>query len=314
MCQLENLQAAANIAAKGKRKQYGVKKFRKDPERHLTRVYDLLHSRTYKTSAYKNFTVYEPKKRLVYSLPFCPDRIAHHAVMNIVEKPFVDSFTADTYSCIKGKGIHAAVRKMKKALRDEAGTRYCLKLDVSKFYESIDHRILKCLLRRKFKDQDLVSFFDEVIDSAPGVPIGNYLSQYFANFYLSGLDHCLKEKKGVKYLFRYCDDIVILADNKPFLHEILAFIRQYLQYNLKLTIKANYQVFPVASRGIDFVGYVFFHTHTRLRKSIKQAFARAMSRKYVSKETIAAYWGWAKHADTKHLIKTIMPWQKQQAA
>jgi len=143
-------------------------------------------------------------------------------------------------------------------------------------------------LRRKFKDKDLLWLLDEIIDSADGVPIGNFLSQFFSNYYLTFFDHWIKEQKSIKHYFRYADDIVILSNNKEYLHELLSEIREYFTVNLKLTIKSNYQVFPVASRGIDFVGYVHFHTHTLLRKSIKKRFARALF-KNKPKSSISSY-------------------------
>ena len=258
----------------------------------------MLLNRTYKTSPYTTFKIYEPKERDVFRLPYFPDRITHHAIMNILGPIFTSTFTADTYSCIKGKGIHAAASNVKKALKDFAGTTYCLKLDIKKFYPSVNHEILKSLLHRKFKDANLHWLLGEIIDSAEGLPIGNYLSQYFANFYLTYFDHWLKEDKGVKVYFRYADDMVVLAPIKSYLHQLLADISEYLVQKLKLQVKENYQVFPVEARGIDFVGYVFFHSYTLLRKSIKQNFARMLqSRK--NKESIAAYNGWAKHCNSR---------------
>lgn len=265
----------------------------------------MLTSKRYRTSAYTTFTVFEPKEREIYRLPYFPDRILHHAIMNILEPIFMACFTADTYSCIKGKGIHAAELAVKESLRDYAGTQYCLKLDIRKFYPNVDHDVLKSLLRRKFKDQDLLQLLNEIIDSAPGLPIGNYLSQYLANFYLTYFDHWIKEHKAVKHYFCYADDIVILGPDKAMLHQLLSDIRSYFQDNLKLEVKNNYQVFPVSARGIDFVGYVFYHTHTRLRKSIKKSFARTMAR-CPSRESIAAYNGWAKHCNSRHLLKKLL--------
>src|SRR5690606_34753059 len=201
--------------------------------------------------------------------------------------------------------IHACSSAVKKALKDVPGTKYCLKMDITKFYPSIDHNVLKSLLRRKFKDQDLLWLLDEIIDSAPGLPIGNYLSQYLANFYLSYFDHLIKEKKGVKYYFRYADDLVILSSSKSYLHSLLKEIKIHLDGLLNLKVKEDYQVFPVASRGVDFVGYVHYHSHTMLRKSIKKRFARAVAKNKGS-ESIAAYWGWAKHANTKNLLKKLL--------
>jgi retron-type reverse transcriptase len=274
-------------------------------ESNLLALQQMLLNKTYRTSAYDIFKVYEPKERDVYRLPYFPDRITHHAVMNILEPIFVSVFTADTYSCIKKRGIHAAANAIKLALRDTPATQYCLKLDIKKYYPNINHDVLKQLLRRKIKDNDLLWLLDEIIDSAEGLPIGNYLSQYLANFYLTYFDHWMKEQKAVKYYFRYADDLVILANDKPYLHALLADIKQYLSERLLLTVKENYQLFPVAARGIDFVGYVFYHTHTRLCKTIKQNFARMLAADR-NKASIASYQGWIKHCNGNHLIKNLL--------
>lgn len=307
----ENLFAADIIARKGKSRQYGVIAHDKNRDGNLAVLHQMLRDKTYRTSQYSVFKIYEPKEREIYRLPYFPDRIVHHAVMNVLEPVFMAMFTADTYSCIKGKGIHGAFRKLRLALRDEPGTRYCLKLDIRKFYPSVDHKVLKDLLRRKFKDEDLLWLLDEIIDSAPGLPIGNYLSQYLANFYLTRFDHWLKEKMGVKNCFRYADDIVIIAPDKPSLHQLLAEIKVYLSSHLRLEVKGNYQVFPVAARGIDFVGYVFYHSHTLLRKSIKKSFARLVATR-PNMASIASYYGWACHANANHLLKTLLSHEKFQ--
>jgi retron-type reverse transcriptase len=310
ICSIENLQLADSIARKGKLTQPGVIRHARNQERNIQVLHKMLTEKTYRTSEYTTFTIYEPKERIIYRLPYFPDRIVHHAVMNILEPIFVSTFTADTYSCIKKRGIHAAAAALKSALKDQAQTRYCLKLDIKKFYPNVDHDILKMLLRRKFKDQDLLDLLDEIIDSADGLPIGNYLSQYFANFYLTYFDHWLKEDLQVKYYFRYADDMVILSGDKSYLQQLLSEIRNYLQENLKLTVKENYQVFPVEARGIDFVGYVFRHSHTLLRKSIKQSFARMLSRNS-NPQSIASYKGWAIHCNSKNLLKKLLHEQVQ---
>jgi len=302
---IENLQLADLIARKGKSKQPGVILHDKNKEQNILKLHEVLKNKTYKTSQYTTFRIFEPKERLIFRLPYYPDRITHHAIMNILEPIFISTFTADTYSCIKGKGIHAAANAVKKALKETTGTRYCLKLDIKKFYPNVDHAILKVLLRRKIKDNDLLWLLDEIIDSTSGLPIGNYLSQYFANFYLTYFDHWIKEVKGVKYYFRYADDIVILSDSKEYLHELLSEIRSYMTEKLNLTIKNNYQVFPVSSRGIDFVGYVFMHTHTLLRKSIKKNFARMLI-KNKNDKSIASYKGWAMHCNSINLINKLL--------
>lgn len=320
---LDNLWIADELARKGKVGSYGVKIHDKRREENLLALHEDLKHQRFKTSEYHIFTIYEPKQREIYRLPYYPDRIVHHAIMNVLEPIWVSLFVKDTYSCIKARGIHAAARSVKFALKNDVdGTRYCLKIDVRKFYPSIDHEILKKLLRRKLKDKRLLWLLDEIISSVPnGVPIGNYLSQYFANIYLAYFDHWLKEEKGVKYYWRYADDIVILAPNKELLHELLHNIRAYLHDNLKLKVKRNYQVFPVEARGIDFLGYVFFHTHTLLRKSIKQSLCRRVARlnkrrrkptKMEYKQSIAPWWGWCKYCDSINLVRTLknkMPYE-----
>lgn len=303
---VENLVLADEKAQKGKSGQYGVMLHNRNRDENINNLHILLKTMAYRTSEYDIFQVYEPKERTVYRLPYYPDRITHHAIMNILEPILVSTFTADTYSCIKGRGIHAAANAVKTALQDQGNTGYCLKLDVTKFYPSIDHDILKSLLRRKFKDGNLLWLLDEIIDSAPGLPIGNYLSQYLANFYLTYFDHWLKEEKGVRYYFRYADDLVLLAPEKSHLHALLSEISSYFDKKLKLSIKGNYQVFPVEKRGIDFVGYRFYHTHTLMRKTIKKNFARMLAN-HPNPASIASYMGWAKHCDSKNLIRTLLP-------
>lgn len=306
ICSIENLQLADAKASKGKSKQYGVILHNRNKESNLQQLHEMLLNKTYKTSPYNTFKIFEPKEREVFRLPYFPDRIVHHAVMNIMEDIFIKCFTADSYSCIKGKGIYAAANAVKRALQDDHNTTYCLKLDIKKFYPNVNHDILKQLLRRKIKDPDLLWLLDEIIESAAGLPIGNYLSQYFANFYLTYFDHWLKEHKAVKYYFRYADDIVILHRSKAHLHGLLYEIKEYLTDNLKLTVKENYQVFPVAARGIDFVGYRFYHTHTLLRKGIKQRFAK-MLKQNNNPASIASYWGWVKHCNSINLIHKLIP-------
>lgn len=310
--EMDNLRLAERKARKGKGHQYGIRLFQRNPEKNLLEIQEKLINKTYKTSAYKVFPIYEPKERMISSLPYI-DRIVQHGAMNFLERIFVNMFTADCYSCVKGKGIGGFRRNFRKALKDATGTTYCLEIDITKFYPSIDHRILKQQLRRKFKDNDLLWLLDGIIDSAPGVPIGNYLSQYFANFYLTGFDHWLKEVLKVKYYFRYCDDIRILCETKEELHRIRRAVQEYLGEKLKLTIKPNYRVFPVRL-GIDVIGYVFYRFYTLLRKSIKKNFARAMRRKCRSPMVLSGYYGWAKWADTKHLIKKLTGQEWKQAA
>ena len=301
---IPNLYLAERNARKGKEDQYGIKVFDRDRDGNILRLNGMLENKTYATSTYTTYPIWEPKKRIVFCLPYFPDRIVHHAIMIPMEPIFVSTFTCDTYSCIKKRGIHAAYYAVRKALNDEAATKYCLKLDVKQFYPTVDHYILKRLLRKKIKDTNLLWLLDGIIESAEGLPIGNYLSQFFANFYLTYFDHWLKEKLRVPYYFRYLDDMVLLNGSKQYLHKMLYEIKSYLRNELNLTVKENYQVFPVESRGIDFVGYKTFHDYALLRKGIKQNFARAVANG-ADDSTIMSYWGWLKHCNSINLIRTL---------
>lgn len=312
VCSPENLYLAYTKAKKGKAKQYGVKLFEKHLDDNLEQLRTELIAGTYRTSEYSVFIIHDPKERTVYRLPF-RDRVVHHAIMNILEPIWTSVFIENTYACIKGRGIHAVTKHLRRDMCDVPGTTYCLKLDIKKFYPSIDHEIMKAIVRKKVKDTRLLHLLDGIIDSAPGVPIGNYLSQFFANLYLSYFDHWIKEIKYVKYYYRYADDMVILGPDKPYLHHLFSDISEYLTGQLKLRVKENYQIFPVADRGIDFVGYVFYHTHTLMRKTIKCRMCRKAARlrkKNLEQTTflhrMAPHLGWAKHCNSKHLLKKVI--------
>lgn len=305
ICSIDNLELADFKARKGKRTRKDVILHDTEKDLNILKLNEALLNKTFRTSEYKTFKIFEGKERVISSLPYYPDRIVHHAIMNKLEPIFTSLFISSTYSCIKGRGIHGAANAVKLALKDVQNTTYCLKIDIKQFYPSIDHEVLKQILRRKIKDKNLLWLLDDIIDSADGVPIGNYLSQYFANLYLTYFDHWLKEVKKVKYYFRYADDIVILHRSKEYLHSLLAEMRDYVSNKLKLTIKDNYQVFVVAIRGIDFLGYKFFHTHVLLRKKIKKRFARMMHNRR-NKLSFSAYNGWIKHCNGKHLMKKIL--------
>lgn len=312
ICDINNLRLAAQNAASGKRRRSEVTAFFARLEENLEQLHRELTEKRYKTSPYDVFVKFEGKRREIYKLPF-RDRVVHWAIMQVLEPIWTPQFTADTHACIKGRGMHSLLRKLREDLRnDPEGTAYCLKLDIRKFYPSIDHEKMKAVVRRKIKDPEVLWLLDGIIESAPGVPIGNYISQYFANLYLSELDHLLKEVAGVRYYYRYADDMVLLAGDKPTLHGWLVLINDWLNVERHVDLKGNYQVFPVESRGIDFVGYVTFHTHCLARKKNKQGLCRELAklRKAGVPEAeimllTASRAGFMLHCDSKHLFKVL---------
>lgn len=308
----ENILDAIKKAEKGRKDKTAVNWFESKREPLIDKLISDLENRTYKTSKYTSFTVKEPKERLIYCLPFYPDRILQHAILNVLKPVFMEKFTSDTYSCIEGRGIHSAAEKLKIAVRDKVSGNYYLKIDIAKYYPSIDLQVLKQKLRRVIKCEPTLQLVDEIINShSPGLPIGNYLSQYLSNFYLSGIDHYVKEVLRVKHYFRYADDMLFIGPSKEYMKEILTNVTAEIE-KLNLTLKGNVRISPV-SRGIDFIGYKFYPTHTMLRKSIKNNFksrVRKLNKAKVPndyfKQMTASYYGWAVHCDAVNLLNTTL--------
>lgn len=281
ICSMDNLKLAHKQARKGKGFYKEVAMVNEDPMYYLGELQDMLVNHTYQTSDYDIFEKQEGKKlRKIYKLPYFPDRICQWAILQVIEKYLIRNMTADTYSAIPGRGTELARRRVIKAMRnDPEGTKWCLKIDVRKYYPSIDIDILKDKYRRLFKDPELLWLLDEILDSCPdtGVPIGNYISQYSGNIYLSDFDHYVKEKLKVKHYFRYMDDMVFFASSKEELQKLIVEITRYLGEELHLEVKENWSLFRVDDRGLDFVGYVFTHDNIRLRKSIAKSLKRVSS-------------------------------------
>lgn len=301
----DNILLAIQNARKGKSYYNGVQKVNNNINFYIDKLYKMLKTNSFKNSEYKIFTKETGgKQRYIYKLPFYPDRIVHHCIVQVLYPIWMNLLIRDTFSTIPKRGIHDGVYRLKNALKDKENTKYCLKLDIKKFYPSINHDILLDILLKKIKDKELLELLKEIIYSAPGIPIGNYISQWFGNIYLAYFDHFVKEYLGTKYYFRYADDLVLLNKNKDNLHFYKNQIKEYLINNLNLKIKENYQIFPVDIRGIDFLGYRFFHTHTLIRKNIVKNFkSKIKYNNKPTKQTQSAYYGWFKHANSHNLMK-----------
>lgn len=321
---MENLELAHQHARKHKTWYKEVRQIDANPEPFLKELQDMLINHTYKTSKYETFIKKEHgKEREIFKLPYFPDRICQWAILQIIEPYVMKYFTKNTYSAIPGRGIHACLHDVVNAVQyDVPNCQYCLKIDARKFYPSINHHILKMIYRRMFKDKELLWLLDEIIDSTPegsGIPIGNYLSQYSGNIYLTPFDHWIKEVKHIKHYFRYMDDIVIFSSSKSELHKLRKEIDIFFTEKLKLNVKDNWQVFPTYKRGVDFVGYRVFMNYILLRKSTAKDFKKKMrkidQKRMDGKElnysewcSIHSYNGWLKHCDSYRLSeKYIKP-------
>lgn len=281
----------------------------------------MLVNHSYKPSPYRIKTIVEGPKRKVrkISVPrFYPDQIVQWAVLLQIIPILSKGMDPFTCGSIPGRGISYAARYLKRWLHnDKRGTKYCLKLDIHHFYPSIRHGRLKGMLRRKFKDQELLSLLDLIIDStSTGLPIGNVTSQWFANFYLQGFDHYVREQLHAKYYIRQMDDMVVLGPNKRKLGKIERAIMAYLDgIGLQLSER---QKFLVDSRGIDFLGYRFFHDKTILRRSLMLKATRKVKRTKKKKSwnahncgSVLSYIGWMKHSDSYNLYQQrIKPYVK----
>jgi hypothetical protein len=306
----ENLNDAFQSVMKGKRRNRTVRYYHRNRETILAGIADEIAADAYKPKGYYAFQVVEHgKTRDIQSLPF-RDRIALHAIMSVLDELFRPMLIRDTYASLAGRGIHDGLGRVRKALRDRQGTTYCLKFDLKKFYPSVDRSLLIAMLERKIKDARMMNTLRRIIYGfSEGLPIGFHSSQQLGNFYLFSLDNYVKAELGVKYYFRYCDDIVILSASKEELREVFGKIRTFIEERLRLTVKENYQIFPVESRGIDFLGYVIFHDYVLLRKRIKQRAARKLAKVRSAKRRtaiIGALWGWAKHANSRTLLKKLL--------
>jgi len=314
----DNVALAHHKAKLGKSHYSEVQLVESNLDYYLKQVCEMLKNKTFTTSKYITKTIYEPKERVIYKLPYYPDRIIHHAVMNIIQPIWDEVFIRDCYSAIPGKGLHAGFLRLREFLRDEPNTRYCLKFDIKKYYPSINHDILLSLVERKIKCKNTLWLLEDVIRSPGGevnIPIGNYLSQYFANIYLNWFDHWLKEEKGIAYYVRYSDDGVILHKDKEFLQSLLYEVTDYLDTKLKLQLNHKTQIFSVDKRGVDFLGYRSFRDYTLLRKSSTKRFKRKLRFIESNSDTlepnhiissVMSYLGWLRYCDSYNLRRTFI--------
>lgn len=254
----ENVYEAYRKARRGKRYKEYTLDFSANVEEEIWFILYDLREKTYRPGTYYTFTVYEPKERLICAAPF-RDRVMHHALCNIIEPLYDRTFIHDSYACRAGKGTHRALFRAWDFMRRN---RYILKCDVRRYFPSIDHTVLKALIREKVACPDTLWLADTIIDHGnevsetpgKGLPIGNLTSQFFANLYLNELDYFVKETLKARYYIRYMDDFIIFHDDKSFLHDYRARIRDFLAH-LKLEYKAGKsEIFPV-SNGFEFLGF-----------------------------------------------------------
>ena len=228
------------------------------------------------------FTVYEPKERII-DAPHYRDKIVQLAINNVLKGYYNRLFIHDSYACIDGKGTHLAVDRLSYFLRKsywQFGDRATIvKVDIRKFFYSIDRKVLKSILRKRIRCDKTLRLICKIIDSADdispkGLPLGNTLSQICANIYMNELDQYCKRKLGVKYYLRYADDIVIIAESKETAKQLLDEVVLFLRCNLKLEVNENKtKIFPI-HQGVNTIGYKIHKTHRLLRSECKKKIRR----------------------------------------
>lgn len=297
---LENIRLAHQKAKKGKSHYKEVQEFEQDSDHFCKLIQDMLVNKRFTTSQYKIQEIFDGRKqRTVHKLPYFPDRVVHHALFNIIGAALHNSLIRDTFQSIPSRGTSDAARRVKHLVRTKQ-PRYYLKLDVKKYYPSVNTELLKQKLRAKIKCKDTLWLLDDILDSSEGLPIGNYSSQLLGNFYLSKLDWKIKQElKPVGY-FRYCDDLVLFANTKSFLKSCNNLIVKELN-ELGLEVKEVTQIQEVNKQPVDFVGFVFKPISTRLRNAIKQNIVNVCKSRTNSLSSLMAYKGWCKQCNAKLL-------------
>lgn len=316
-------------ARRGKRDRAEVRRFEADLEGNLIQLQNELIWGMYETGTYRKFFVDEPKRREIAALPF-RDRVVQHALVAVLEPIWEHRFIADSYACRPGRGTHRAADRAQaciRAVKREHGRVYVLKADISKYFASIDHGVLKRLVRRYVGCARTLALLDSIIDSASrgdpsltpvGMPIGNLTSQLLANVYLHTLDEYAKHTLRERHYVRYMDDFVIIHHDKAHLHRVRADIERFLQWELRLRTNRKTQVSPVtAAVPLDFVGYRIYATHRRLRvdsiKRIKTSMRR-LQRGYARGEialpdiqpVVQSWVAHASHANTYGLRRSLL--------
>jgi RNA-directed DNA polymerase len=336
---LENLFMAWDEFKQDKNNKADVREFEWNLENNIFNLHRELAAKTYRHGHYTSFFIVDPKQRNI-NKACVRDRILHHAIFSVLNPIFEPTFISTSYSCRVNKGTHKGVMDLGKALNEVGGNGYkkcfALKCDVKKFFDSVDHNILKQIIAKRIKDVDAMCLIQKIIDSfstnkddsniKKGIPIGNLTSQLFANLYMNELDQYAKQELKLKHYFRYTDDFVVVSDNREYLKVVTKKMETFLNTTLRLHLHPNKVFIRKFSRGIDFLGYIVKPHHMLLRtKTKKRMFnkikikAQKCSQGLISKDdvnqTLQSYLGVLSHANSyglkQKLINDCWLWTKE---
>lgn len=311
MFSIDALYQAALDASKGKKHYKSVINFEAHRDEILHNIYNLLHSGNYRTYGYIEETIMEHgKERHIMKLQFAPHRIVQCALINGLKDDFLNKFYPESYAAIPRKGMHMAAKRLRNYIvKHPAKSRYCYKIDFSKYFDSINQTRLIEVMKDFVKDTRIFTIISEIITSIHhGIPIGNYTSQYFANQFLTWFDKLVAGLCG--YFARYMDDCVFICSSREEANRIRHDVEYIVNDELGLRIKPNWSIFSIISRGIDFVGFRIFYNALILRKTLYNDLVRTCRRVNAvlhrrgflntsEKSALMSYWGWAIHCTKK---------------
>lgn len=310
---LENLLKAWKEFRRGKMKKPDVSAFDFDLERNLITIRDVLISKEYSPGTYEEFFVCDPKRRKIHKATVA-DRVLHQAVYRELYQVFDKGFIHDSYSCRLNKGTHAGARRLesfaKIASANYKKELWYLKCDITKFFDNIDHSILRGIITTSVTDENTLWLVDKILHSfeksaGKGLPLGNVTSQLFANIYMNEFDQFVKHNLRAKHYLRYCDDFIILNINKNELIQSLEKIKYFLENRLGLCMHPDKIFLNKFSNGIDFLGFVVFPWHKIVRTKTKNRIFRKLE-KDPNPASVQSYVGITKHAFANKIRKKLV--------
>ncbi len=307
---LENLFDAWTEFKKEKSNKKDVAAFEVSLEDHVFELHEDLKNGNYRHGGYYSFFVHDPKCRHIHKAPV-RDRLLHHAVHRVIEPEWNKVFIFDSWSSRKNKGTHAAVRRLQdlalKLSRNYTRTLWMLKLDITKFFNFVDHEILLNILAKRTSDKRLMDLFREIIDSfKPGLPLGNLTSQLFANVYMNELDQFVKNELRMAGYIRYVDDFVLMHHKRGLLVDSFRKLESFIRDRLLLKIHPKKIILKTYASGIDYLGYVCFPHHLVIRTKTKR---RMLKR--VNVNNLASYSGILHHCRSQDLGKVLLDTLKE---
>lgn len=321
----DNIRLAIKNASKNKKHRKHVARIYNHQDRYIPKIKE--YAMNFKNMKHKPIVIYDgiTRKKRTIIVPKFNEQIVHHMLVNVLKPIFMKPMYEQSYGSVPNKGAHIGKKVIQKWItNDKKNVKYCLKMDIRKYFERVDHNVLKAKLARIIHDERFLNVLFEVIDvTDTGIPLGFYTSQWFANFYLTDLDHYIKEELHAAHYARYMDDMVIFGSNKKELHRMMDRVETYLN-GIGLELNGKKQVFRFdyighdgkhRGRFLDFMGFRFYRDRVTLRKSIMLKAtrkAKTISKKrcptvYDCKQMLS-YLGWLKSTDTYRMyLKYIKP-------